>query len=99
MVVSDMSLGRKHRRPPDPVDQMPKTVSEAVDRLLITMTAEEIALIQGMKKVEMIRSNRIWGQCIRNGFGLWGANQALISSLPPEQRWTDNASAFIMEAV
>lgn len=94
-----MSLGRKHRRPPDPVDEMPKTVSEAVDRLLSAISEVDKALIRGVKKEEMIQFHHSWGQGIRNGFGLWGKNQALISSLPPEQRWADNASMFIIEAV
>ncbi|MDB5330944.1 MAG: hypothetical protein JWP03_2095 [Phycisphaerales bacterium] len=91
-----MSLGRKHHKP---VDDMPKTVSEAVDRLLLSLSEEDKALIRGTEKVDLIRFHRSWGMGIRNGFGLWGTNKTLISALPPESRWADDSSMFIIEQV
>ena len=94
-----MSLGRKHRKPPEPVDDMPKTVSEAVDRLLSSISEENKTLIRGMKKEDLIQFHHGLGTGIRNDFGLWGKNQVLISTFPPEDRWPDNASMLIIEAV
>jgi hypothetical protein len=36
---------------------------------------------------------------IRNEPGLWGKNQTLIASLPPELRWADDASMVLIEQV
>ena len=91
-----MTLGRKHRKP---VDFMPKTVAEAVDRLVAGLSEDERRRLRDMGKDDLILLHHTWGLGIRNKFGLWGENEALIQSLPPEHRWGDDASMFLIEAV
>ena len=78
---------------------MPKTVSEAVDRLLSVISAEHKASIRGMRKKELIRFHHTWAAGIRNAYGLWDSNEALLSTLPSSKRHADAASMVIMEAV
>ena len=93
-----MNLWRwlKHRKP---ADVIPRTVSEAVDRLLSRISEEDKALIRSVRKRDMSRFHHGWGTGIRNAYGLWGKNQALLSTLPPLYRNADSASWVIMEAV
>jgi len=90
-----MTLGRKHRKP---VDFMPKTVAEAVDRLVAGLSEEERGRLRDMAKEDLILLHHTWGLGIRNKFGLWGENEALVESLPPEHRFADDASMFLIEA-
>jgi hypothetical protein len=78
---------------------MPKTVAEAVDRLVAGLSEHDKALIRGLPKEDMIQFHHSSGLGIRNRYGLWGDNEALLSTLPPEVRWGDNASMFILFAV
>jgi hypothetical protein len=78
---------------------MPKTVPEAVDRLVAGLSEDDRASIRGLPKEDMIQFHHSWGLGIRNRYGLWGENEALLSTLPPEERWGDNASMLILFAV
>jgi hypothetical protein len=88
--------GRKDRRP---VKDFPKTIDDAVDRLLLVYGEEEKAEIRATSKVDLIRFHHTFGQGIRNSFGLWGENTELLATLAPADRCGDNASMIIIEAL
>lgn len=86
---------RLFRRP----KPLPKTVAEAVDQLVSEMPEDKKAWIRGMNKKDLIQFHHGWGAGIRNSFGLWGRNEALMSSVP-EQYWhPDSVSQLIIEGV
>jgi hypothetical protein len=92
-----MSLGRKHRRPDPP--QLPRTLEEAVQFLLERVPSDELDEVRRMNEGEVLRETGVWQQGIRNDFGMWGENRALLDSFPESDRWPDAASALIVMAV
>ncbi len=91
-----MTPGRKDHRP---VKDFPRTVDEAVDRLLQAYGDDDKAVIRGTEREDLVRVHHTHGIGIRNGFGLWGENVELLSTLAPAERWGDNASMVIIEAL
>jgi hypothetical protein len=69
-------------------DQWPKTVSEAVARIVARMTEEDKAVVRQTPREDLIKFHRFWGMGIRNTYGLWRGNRELSISacgqfLPP----------------
>lgn len=62
----------------------PKTVEEAVDRLLKILTPEEIADLKSKAEDELWKYHHSLGKYIRNKFGLWDDNQDLMKSIENE---------------
>ena len=56
----------------------PKTVDEAVDRLLSGLSDEDKAVLRETPKEELGRFHHGLGTYIRNEFGLWAGNKELI---------------------
>jgi hypothetical protein len=63
----------KHLRPP-------KTVKNAVDRLISELSLKDKAMIANMAKVELSGLHITLGKYIRNEFGLWSCNEDLMAS-------------------
>jgi len=75
----------------------PKTVDEAVDRLLIELKPADQLEIRSKAKDDLILYHISLGLYIRNSFGLWRGNRALLRSAGENQ--PDNASGVIIEAL
>ena len=58
----------------------PKTVEEAVDRLINQLSLKDRTTISNLAEDELISLHISLGQYIRNEFGLWSGNKDLISS-------------------
>jgi hypothetical protein len=65
---------------PEPRSSWPETIAEAVEQLLGEMSAESKAAIAALPERGL--SSLYFGlrQYIRNGFGLWEGNQALLTA-------------------
>jgi hypothetical protein len=59
---------------------LPKTVNEAVERLISELMLKDKTRIANMAEVELGALNTVLGQYIRNKFKLWTGNEALIDS-------------------
>ena len=59
-------------------EQWPKTVDEAVNRLLNVLTEENIEKIRHMKKDELFQLHFGLGLWIRNNFGIFQGNNGLL---------------------
>ena len=60
--------------------QWPKTVDEAVDQLVLTMSEEDIETLRNMVKRDLIILHHGFGTYVRNEFGLWRGNKELLKS-------------------
>ena len=78
-------------------EHWPTTLEEAVERIVAEMPEESKQLLRSIAKAEVIRFHHGWGTGIRNQFGLWRGNEALLESC--DQMEPDGASGVIMEAV
>jgi hypothetical protein len=79
------------------MDTLPKTVKEAVTLLLSEMSGRDKLVLRNIKKDSLILFHLTWGEEIRNRFGLWSGNDALIKDAKVDH--PDSVSAVIMEAV
>lgn len=77
--------------------KLPRTVEEAVNQILKEMSETDKETIRNKKKGELIMYHHGWGTAIRNSFGLWGNNQALLEDTGKNH--PDGASMVIIEAV
>jgi hypothetical protein len=75
----------------------PKTVDEAVTRILSTMPEKDKKTVRDTPKGDLILFHHGWGTGIRNSFGLWRGNHALMEDC--KAKHPDDASMVIIEAV
>lgn len=87
----------KKGRPLEP----PKTVEEAVDRLIDELSLKDKTTIGNMAEDELINLHISLGEYIRNEFGLWSGNDDLMSSCCAiakiDKISEDTASTIIIE--
>ena len=76
----------------DCIIEHPKTVDEAVDRLLSILTDKEIDELKSTAEDELIMLHFTLGRDIRNAFGLNSGNTELLGS-----RCADDVSMEIIE--
>ncbi len=92
---------RPHQKPYVPTQAeragWPKTVDEAVTRLIDGMDDAERRMIRDTKKDGLIEFHHGWGTGIRNEFGLWKGNTNLLADCHAEH--PDDASMVIIRAV
>ena len=67
----------------------PKTIDEAVDRLISTMFKEDREALRNTTEDDLILCHFGLGAYIRNEFGLWGDNKELLKSCGSEE-YTDS---------
>ena len=79
------------------MDKLPKTVKEAVALLLSQMSGRDKLVLRNINKDSLILFHLTWGEEIRNKFGLWSGNDALIKDVKVDH--PDSVSTVIMEAV
>ena len=81
----------------------PKTVEEAVNRLLDELSLKDRTIISNLSEYELINFHINLGEYIRNEFGLWSGNKDLISSCctiaKMDKIHEDTASTLIIEAL
>ncbi len=77
--------------------KLPQTVSEAVAQLIDAMNEEDKETIRNSKKSDLIMYHFGWGTDIRNSFGLWNSDSALLKDTG--MFLADDASSAIIEAV
>ena len=81
----------------DDKEQWPETIEEAVAIIISEMSDEDKATIRNTKRGELIKYHHGWGTGIRNEFGLWGGNAALMKDTGSNH--PDSASMVIINAV
>lgn len=101
------SRGGEEQDWPQTVDE---AVDEAVDVLVGALSEQDKQRIRAMRRDDLIQFHFGWGMSIRNAFGLWGGNAALMRACA-EWRYgagkgsdaafihLDDASSVIIEAV
>ena len=78
----------------------PVTLDEAIAHIVGGLPAESVKTLCGTKKRDLILYHHGWGTGIRNSFGLWGGNEALLVSACGGKRChPDDASMRIIEGV
>lgn len=79
----------------------PRTLSEAVDTLMATMSDEDRRAIKATPREDVIRHHLGLGSYIRTEFGLWQEDSELLHALTPgsSPEDPDDASLTILEAL
>ena len=79
----------------------PKTIAEAVDRLLSTLSEKDREAIKNMPKNDLIDLHFSLGGYIKNAFGLWKDNKELIEACGQSYPIfvPDSVSEVIIEAL
>ena len=87
----------------------PKTIKNATERIIAQMSEEEKRTLRGTKKEELAKFNFGMGVYIRNKFGLFDGNDALMKACALSQHGEiynifygddpDSAAGVIIEAV
>ena len=79
----------------------PLTINQAVDSLMVIVSADNKAQIKAMKKKDLIQLHFEFGMWIRNNFGLWAGNRSLLNecgdSLKQTRIHPDDASMLIIK--
>ncbi len=76
----------------------PKTVDEAVQRMIDELPAEMLLEIAYTPKDHLIMYHRFLGMGIRNRYGLWRGNTSLLRSCGSADMHPDSASTVIIKA-
>lgn len=74
----------------------PKTVEAAVRDILEKLTPESRVTLLQTPRTELGKFNLTWGMAIRNAYGLWRGNPALLESCGDKQMEPDRCSMIIM---
>lgn len=81
------------------VRSWPKTLPEAVQKALSSLSPEGKEIIRNTPVGDLIRFHHGWGTQIRNQFGLWQGNKELLRGYGSERMHPDSASMVIILAV
>ena len=65
-----------NRKPLNP----PKTVDQAVERIISELSFKDKSTIANMAEIELSMLHKTTGEYIRNAFGLWSGNKDLMTS-------------------
>ncbi|MDM8539276.1 hypothetical protein QUF70_21180, partial [Desulfobacterales bacterium HSG17] len=83
------------------VKDYPKSIDEAVEKLISELSLKDRTLMANMDKDELIDLTNTLGLYIRNKFGLWEGNNDLLESCKKlsgeEQLDVDDASMVIVQ--
>ncbi|OLP20086.1 hypothetical protein BST81_02280 [Leptolyngbya sp. 'hensonii'] len=80
-----------------PAEPWPQTLEEAVESIMAELSQEDKITVRNTPREDLIRFHHGWGTGIRNSFGLWQGNQALLQAC--NSTFPDDASMVIIEAV
>lgn len=78
------------------VERWPRTVEQAVDMILERLPREDRERVKGTPREDLIMFHHGWGTGIRNEFGLWRGNDALLADCGGGH--PDDCSMVIIEA-
>ena len=81
----------------DEPKQLPKTVAEAVQRLVETLSDRSKKRIAESSEDDLVMFHMGLGTGIRNDFGLWEGNKELLKSCGSEDMSADDASSVIIK--
>ena len=86
---------------PEAKKAWPRTVEEAVDRLLSSMSEKDKLSFKNTPEKDLIMFHFGLGAYIRNEFGLWQGNTELLKSCEKESIFVhpDEFSSIIIEAL
>lgn len=77
--------------------EWPTTIKAVVKDILSKMSSEDKKKIKNTQKQDLIKFHFGWGTGIRNEYGLWKGNKALLKETGKSH--PDDASMVIIEAV
>ncbi len=77
----------------------PETINEAVLTIISELSEANKILIKNFEQERLIKLHHGFGTGIRNDFGLWKGNKALIESACGKPCHPDTASMAIIEAL
>ena len=77
----------------------PETVEHAVDRIVTRLSDAERDTIRNMAEADLTLLHLSLGAKIRDEFGLWGDNPALLTACGSPDMHADSASAVIIRAL
>jgi hypothetical protein len=80
-------------------DSLPKTVQEAVDRMIAALNLEEKELIKNAVEADLVEFHFGLGTGIREVFQFWHGNKDLLKSRGSEEMHPDDAAMVIIEAL
>ena len=80
------------------VEPLPATVAQAASRIIRDMPEGDKVMLVRMSERELRRFHLSWGMEIRNSFGLWGKNEALLNDCGDDIH-PDECSHIIMKRV
>jgi len=78
-------------------EMYPQTLDDAVARLLETMSEADKDVLKSIQEEDLVIYNGSWGAAIRNSFGLWSDNAALLESTGTSH--PDDASLVIIQTL
>lgn len=78
--------------------QCPKTLQEAVDQLISSMSEKGREKLINMPEEDLITLHVGLGDWVRNAFGLWTGNEELLKACGSESVNPDSASMIIIRA-
>ncbi|MHC4405608.1 MAG: DUF6794 domain-containing protein [Planctomycetota bacterium] len=78
-------------------DEWPRTVEAATTRLLAILSDKDKEVVRNTAEEDLIGFHHGWGMGIRNEFGLWQGNDALLKSCGKQH--PDDASMVIIRSV
>lgn len=83
--------------------EWPATIAAAVGQIVVGMTESDKTTLRATPREDLIAYHRGWGRSIRNEFGLWGGNDALLAdcgrAAGRAHSHPDECSMLIIEAV
>ena len=79
--------------------QWPRTLSEAVNRSILSLSDKEKEIVRNTPAGELDRFHYSLGIWIRNQFGLWRGNKELLKDCGSEKMHPDDASMVIIARV
>ena len=77
----------------------PETVEQAVDRIVTRLPDAERDTIRNMAEADLTLLHLSLGATIRDEFGLWGDNTALLTACGSPDMHADSAPVVIIRAV
>ena len=99
LTICSTSFAQEKEEEPLGPDKWPTTVSATITDLLSVLSKEDKESIRKTTKEDLIQYHHGWGTGIRNHYGLWRGNQALIEDACHKPCHPDDASMKIIEAV
>lgn len=75
----------------------PATVVQAIDWVLAGLSVKDRERLAAADEAGLAEFYREMGLAIRNGLDLWTPGNPIIAELPPEHRWPDDATAYLLE--